>query len=52
MNAKRITLLLFFIFALDLLGASKFAIPATDKDLPGKGPVRRYAWFKNLWEKK
>ena len=52
MNAKRITLLLFFIFALDLLGASKFAIPATDKDLPGEGPIRRYAWFKNLWEKK
>lgn len=41
MNVKRITLLLFFIFALDFLGASKFAIPATDKDLPGEGPTRR-----------
>jgi lysophospholipase L1-like esterase len=52
MNTKRIFLLLSFVFALDLLGASKFAIPATDNGLPGEGPIRRYAWFKNLWEKK
>jgi len=52
MNTKRIFLLLSFVFALDLLGASKFAIPATDKGLPGEGPIRRYAWFQNLWEKK
>ena len=52
MNAKRIFLLLSFVFALDLLGASKFAIPATDEGLPGAGPIRRYQWFKNLWEKK
>jgi lysophospholipase L1-like esterase len=52
MNTKRIFLLLSFVFALDLLGASKFAIPATDKGLPGEGPIRRYQWFKNLWEKK
>ena len=52
MNAKRICLLLSFVFALDLLGASKFAIPATDEGLPGAGPIRRYQWFQNLWEKK
>jgi lysophospholipase L1-like esterase len=52
MNTKRILLLLSFVFALDLLGASKFSIPATDEGLPGEGPIRRYAWFKNLWEKK
>ena len=52
MNAKRIFLLLSFVFALDLLGASKFAIPATDEGLPGAGPIRRYQWFQNLWEKK
>ena len=52
MNTKRIFLLLSFVFVLDLLGASRFAIPATDKGLPGEGPIRRYAWFKNLWEKK
>ena len=52
MNAKRVILLLSFIFSLDLFAASKFAIPATDKGLPGEGPIRRYAWFKNLWEKK
>ena len=39
MNTKRIFLLLSFVFALDLLGASKFAIPATDKGLPGEGPM-------------
>jgi len=52
MNTKRIFLLLSFVFALDLLGASKFAIPATDKGLPGEGPIRRYQGFQNLWEKK
>ena len=52
MNAKRICLLLSFVFALDLLGASKFAIPATDEGLPGAGPIRRYQWFQKLWEKK
>jgi len=52
MNTKRIFLLLSFVFALDLLGASKFTIPVTDKGLPGEGPIRRYPWFKNLWEKK
>jgi len=52
MNTKRIFLLLSFVFALDLLGASKFSIPATDKGLPGEGPIRRYQWFQNLWEKK
>ena len=31
---------------------SKFAIPATDKGLPGAGPIRRYGWFKNLWLRK
>jgi lysophospholipase L1-like esterase len=44
--------LLSFVFALDLLGASKFAIPATDEGLPGAGPIRRYQWFQKLWEKK
>jgi lysophospholipase L1-like esterase len=52
MNTKRIFLLLSFVFALDLLGASKFAIPATDEGLPGEGPIRRKAWFKKLWETK
>lgn len=52
MNIKRVALLLSFIFALDVFGASKFAIPATDKGLPGEGPIRRYQWFQNLWEKK
>ena len=29
---------------------SHFAIPATDEGLPGAGPIRRYEWFKNLWQ--
>ncbi len=29
-----------------------FAIPATDEGLPGAGPIRRYDWFKRLWEKR
>ncbi|MGC6465921.1 MAG: GDSL-type esterase/lipase family protein [Akkermansiaceae bacterium] len=31
---------------------SAFAIPETDEGLPGEGPIRRYPWFKGLWEKK
>ena len=34
------------------LADSKFAIPETDEGLPGDGPIRRYGWFKNLWERK
>lgn len=32
--------------------ASKYAIPATDEGLAGSGPIRRYDWFKKLWEEK
>ena len=31
---------------------ARFQIPATDEGLPGSGPIRRYDWFKNLWQKK
>ncbi|MBD5781123.1 DUF1080 domain-containing protein [Pelagicoccus sp. NFK12] len=29
---------------------SPFAIPETDEGLPGEGTIRRYEWFRNLWE--
>ncbi|MDF1816621.1 MAG: GDSL-type esterase/lipase family protein, partial [Verrucomicrobiales bacterium] len=35
-----------------LLGKSKYTIPETDEGLPGAGPIRRYDWFRKLWEKK
>jgi len=25
-------------------------LPATDEGLPGAGPIRRYDWFRNLWQ--
>lgn len=28
------------------------ALPATDDGLPGAGPIRRYDWFKELWNEK
>jgi lysophospholipase L1-like esterase len=28
---------------------SRFEIPATDDGLPGRGPIRRYDWFRRLW---
>ena len=52
MNAKSLFPFLLFVFAIDLAGAAKFTIPATDEGLPGEGPIRRYQWFQNLWEKK
>lgn len=29
---------------------SRFQIPATDDGLPGAGPIRRYDWFRKLWQ--
>ena len=28
---------------------SSFALPETDDEIAGIGPIRRYDWFKNLW---
>ena len=55
MKLTRISLLLLAatLISSDLaFAASKFAIPATDEGLPGEGPIRRYGWFQNLWERK
>ena len=27
-------------------------LPETDEGLPGQGPIRRYDWFRNLWNRK
>ncbi len=32
--------------------AASFQIPASDEGLPGTGPIRRYDWFRNLWQRK
>ena len=32
--------------------ARRFEIPATDEGLPGTGPIRRYDWFKQLWQQR
>lgn len=32
--------------------AARFAIPATNDGLPGQGPIRRYDWFKKLWQER
>lgn len=29
-----------------------FAVPGEDAEIAGEGPVRRYEWFTNLWEKR
>src|SRR5688572_21475356 len=31
-------------------GAEAFALPATDENVPGAGPLRRAEWFRNLWK--
>lgn len=31
---------------------SRFRIPESDDGLPGSGPIRRYDWFRRLWEEK
>lgn len=30
----------------------KWQIPATDDGLPGAGPIRRYDWFRSLWQQR
>ena len=52
MNIRSILLLLCLVFSCDVSPASKYAIPATDEGLPGAGPIRRYEWFQNLWDRK
>lgn len=37
------------VFADDTAG---LALPATDDGLPGIGPIRRYDWFKSLWNER
>lgn len=31
---------------------ARFQIPATDDGLPGAGPIRRYDWFRKLWQQR
>ncbi|MFK5920774.1 MAG: GDSL-type esterase/lipase family protein [Verrucomicrobiota bacterium] len=42
----------FPVLAKDAIPAHQFQIPASDEGLPGAGPIRRYDWFKNLWQKR
>lgn len=32
--------------------SNSYQLPETDDGLPGVGPIRRYGWFKNLWNRK
>ncbi|MGY8768012.1 MAG: GDSL-type esterase/lipase family protein [Pirellulales bacterium] len=63
MNTKALTLLLLATLIIAVSDSSlwaqsadktssKYAIPETDKGLPGAGPIRRYEWFQNLWQRK
>ncbi|HAV62563.1 MAG TPA: G-D-S-L family lipolytic protein [Verrucomicrobiales bacterium] len=33
-------------------GPAQFTLPDTDDGLPGTGTIRRYEWFKNLWQQR
>ena len=59
-NLARFTLFVLFV---SLIGetipssahakeAVHLSIPAVDDGLPGSGPIRRYKWFRDLWQKK
>ncbi len=39
-------------FGKDPVDVSQFQIPSSDEGLPGAGPIRRYDWFQNLWQKR
>ena len=38
--------------ALSQAAAARFEIPATDEGVPGEGPIRRYDWFRKLWQER
>ena len=40
------------VYGQDAAKPPKVELPATDDGLPGAGPIRRYDWFKNLWQQK
>ncbi len=40
------------VLAADQAAAPTLELPATDDGLPGAGPIRRYDWFKGLWNQK
>ena len=40
------------LVAQDKPTAPSLEIPATDDGLPGDGPIRRFDWFKNLWNQR
>lgn len=42
----------FPLYAQEANAAKSLEIPATDDQLPGAGPIRRYDWFKGLWNQK
>ena len=54
--ARSALALLLVVLVFDSLTAygqeARFAIPATDDGLPGDGPIRRYKWFQDLWQRK
>ncbi|TWU48152.1 GDSL-type esterase/lipase family protein [Rubripirellula reticaptiva] len=38
--------------AQDVATEIRFAIPDSDEGLPGAGPIRRYDWMRNIWNKR
>ncbi|MBI1345792.1 DUF1080 domain-containing protein [bacterium] len=50
----RLTLLAFLAGATFHVGqaAESLELPATDEGVPGAGPIRRYDWFRNLWNQR
>lgn len=49
----RVSLIVFVLSLFQLGGAEPdVGVIPPDSEIPGQGPVRRYAWFQNLWKKK
>ncbi|MDB4439784.1 GDSL-type esterase/lipase family protein [Planctomicrobium sp.] len=64
-NKTRFALFLFSLLGMPLFSSTgmplcaqdadqskSIELPATDDGLPGAGPIRRYDWFKNLWNQR
>lgn len=54
MHHRLLTIVLVLTFSLSGFAQAQqsFTIPETDTGLPGVGPIRRYDWFRNLWQTK
>jgi len=52
MIIRLLSVLLLLSFSWNVFAETDVAVIPPDEEIPGKGPVRRYDWFRGLWKNK